>query len=524
MAIATKETYYSKARKSKTPAFIHREKCWPQLDKYSPCEAACPLHMDVPGYVIAIAEGNVNKSLAIIRDTNPLPSVCGRVCHHPCETDCNRKVVETAIAIEALKQFAVDWAQEEKPQPVPMTKMSKVAIIGSGPAGLTAAHDLVRKGYGVSVFESAPVAGGILTSAIPDFILSKESVQKDIDYIKALGVQIHTGVTVGRDISLEVLRIHGFRAVLMAAGFQKSALLKIPGAELPGITPALDYLKEAKRGFMRPYTGRVWVIGGGAVAMDCARTALRNGAMEVHIACLESRENMPAFAWEIEAAEREGVRIHCALAPQEFASKTGGRVSGIRFTRVACTALDAEGRISWELVSGTGCEYEIETDAVIVAIGQHADSGKLPEELKLNRRGVVAINAGTGETGVTGVFAAGDVAGNGRTVSESMAAGRKAAISIDQHLSGQPIAARVDNHDVILIKPKDVPGYFVRRDRWEVPQLLTRQAIKTTREVNLGYAPWQAVEEAKRCLNCRMCANCVFERGQLCYETAMRLL
>ncbi|MDP2918891.1 MAG: FAD-dependent oxidoreductase [Dehalococcoidia bacterium] len=522
--MAIKETYYSQARKSKTPAFVHQERCWPQLDKYSPCEAACPLQMDVPGYVIAIAEGNVKKSLAIIRETNPLPSVCGRVCHHPCETDCNRKVVDAPIAIEALKQYAVDWAQEERPQPVPMTKMAKVAIIGSGPAGLTAAHDLVRKGYGVSIFESTLVAGGILTSSIPDFILSKESVQKDIDYIKALGVQIHTGVTVGRDISVEALRINGFRAILMAVGFQKSALLKIPGADLPGITPALDYLKEAKRGFMRPYTGRVWVIGGGAVAMDCARTALRNGAFEVHLACLESRENMPAFAWEIEAAEREGVRIHCGLSPQEFTTKTGGRVSGICFKRVASTSLDGDGRISWTYAEGTGCEMAIETDAIIVAIGQQADREKLPDEFKLNRRGAVAINAGTGETGMPGVFAAGDVAGNGRTVSESMAAGRKAAVSIDQYISGQPITARNDNHGVIYVEPEDVPGYFVRRDRWEVPQLLTRQAVKTTREVTLGYAPWQAVEEARRCLNCRMCANCVFERGQLCYETAMRLL
>lgn len=520
----TADTYYSVARKSKVPAFIHQERCWPQYDKYSPCEAACPLHMDVPGYIIAIAEGNAKKSLAIIRETNPLPSVCGRVCHHPCETDCNRKVVDAPIAIEALKQFAADWGEEEKPQAVPMTKMSKVAIIGSGPAGLTAAHDLVKKGYGVAIFEAAPIAGGILTSAIPDFILSRESVQRDIDYIKALGVQIHTGITVGRDMSMEALRQHGFRAVLVAIGFQKSARLNIPGAQLPGITPALDYLREAKRGFMKPYTGKVWVIGGGAVAMDCARTALRNGAFEVHIACLESRENMLAFAWEIEMAEREGVHVHCALAPQEFTSRTGARASGIKFKRVTSTSLDADGRISWTLAQGAGTDYEIDTDALIVAIGQGIDRDRMPEEMELSRRGTIAINADTGETGAAGVFAAGDAAGNGRTVSESMAAGRRAAISVDQYLSGQVVVASKDSHGVIYIKPEQVPGYFVRRDRWEVPQLLTRQAVKTTKEVTLGYAPWQAVEEAKRCLNCRMCANCVFERGQLCYETAMRLL
>jgi NADPH-dependent glutamate synthase beta subunit-like oxidoreductase len=311
--------------------------------------------------------------------------------------------------------------------------------------------------------------------------------------------------------------------MLLAIGNQKSASLRIPSVDLPGISNALDYLKEAKRGFLRPFTGRVWVIGGGAVAMDCARTALRNGAQEVHVACLESREQMPAFIWEIEAAEREGVRIHAALAPQEFTTKGGSRVSGIKFKRVTSTSLDGDGRMSWTLAEGMGSEFTIDTDAVIVAIGQAMDRDVLPA-VDINRRGVININAETGETGVAGVFAAGDAAGNGRTVTESMAAGRKAAIAIDQYLSGQPIIPQKDNHGVINIKPEEVPGYFVRRDRWEMPKLPARQAINTNKEVNLGYAYWQAVEEANRCLNCRMCANCVFERGQLCYETAMRLL
>jgi NADPH-dependent glutamate synthase beta subunit-like oxidoreductase len=517
------QSYYSEARLTKIPAFIHQERCWPEVDKYSPCEASCPLHMDVPNYVMAIAQGNPRKSLAIIRETNPLPSVCGRVCHHPCETDCNRKVVDMPIAIAALKQFAADHGYGEKPEAVPITKVEKVAVIGSGPAGLTAGYDLVRKGYGITIFEAAPVAGGILTSAIPDFILSKDAVQKDIDYIKALGVQIHTGISVGRDVSFEAIQRRGYGAILLAIGNQKSVNLKIPGADLAGITTALDYLKEAKRGFLRPFTGKVWVIGGGAVAMDCARTALRNGAQEVHVACLESREQMPAFIWEIEAAEREGIRIHAALSPQEFTTKNGSRASGIKFKRVTSTSLDGDGRISWTLAEGIGSEFEVDTDAVIVAIGQAMEHDSLPG-VNINRRSVININAETGETGITGIFAAGDAAGNGRTVTDSMAAGRKAAIAIDQYLSGKPITVQKDNHGVIYIQPEQVPSYFVRRDRWDMPKLSARQAIKTNKEVNLGYAYWQAVEEANRCLNCRMCVNCVFERGQLCYETAFRLL
>jgi NADPH-dependent glutamate synthase beta subunit-like oxidoreductase len=256
--------------------------------------------------------------------------------------------------------------------------------------------------------------------------------------------------------------------------------------------------------------------------MDCARTAIRNGAQEVHVACLESREQMPAFAWEIEAAEREGVHIHAALAPQEFTTN-GSRVNGIKFKRVTSTTLDSDGRISWTLADGKNSEFVVDTNAVIVAIGQAMERETLPG-VNINGRGVINVNPDTSETGVRGIFAAGDAAGNGRTVTESMAAGRKAALAIEQYLSGQPIVFKKDDHGVIYIKPEQVPGYFMRRERWEMPKLSARQAIKTNKEVNLGYAQWQAVEEANRCLNCRMCANCVFERGQLCYETAMRLL
>jgi NADPH-dependent glutamate synthase beta subunit-like oxidoreductase len=521
----TMGTYYSRDSKRKVPAFIHNEKCWPEVDKISPCESACPLHMDVPNYIIAIAQGNPTKALSIIRETNPLPSICGRVCHHPCETDCNRKVVDSPIAIQWLKQYAADWGQEEKPDPVPRVKEAKVAVVGSGPAGLTAAHDLVKKGYGVSVFEAAAIPGGILSSAIPDFILSKEAVQKDIDYIRALGVQIHTGISIGKDISMETLRNQGFKALLIATGAQKSAMLNIPGAELAGITPALAYLKEAKRGFLRPFEGRVWVIGGGAVAMDVARTAMRNGAREVHIACLESRENMPAFAWEIEAAEKENVCIHPSLAPQQFTSNSGFKVNGIKFKRVASTSVDSDGRINWTLKEGIGSDYEVEADAVVVAIGQTIDKDNLPvENPDINRRGSIFVKEASGETGSPGVFAAGDVSGTGRTVSESMAAGRRAALSIDQYLSNKPVTPSKNTMSVITIKPEQVPSYFVRRDRWEMPGLSSKQALSTNKEVNLGYAKWQAIEEANRCLNCRMCANCIFERGQLCFETASRLL
>ncbi len=523
MVVAASRTYYT--RLPEIPAFIHVEKCWPEVDKLSPCEAACPLHQDVPNYTMAIAQGDPKKALAIIRETNPLPSVCGRVCHHPCEIECNRKVVDSPIAIQALKRFAADQGQGELPEPAPRTKAARVAVIGAGPAGLTAGHDLVKMGYGVSIFEAGQVPGGMLASAVPDFILSPEALAADIAYIKALGVRIHTNVRIGRDISLDALPRHGFSAVLLAIGAQQSARLNIPGSDLAGITTALPFLGAAKRRELTSLKGRVWVIGGGAVAMDCARTALRLGASEVHVACLESRPDMPAFDWEITEAEREGAQMHPALAPQEFTTRNGRRVSGISFRRVASTSTDAEGRISWTLVEGRGSELSVDADAVIVAIGQMTDTtGFSGGPLNITPRGTVVVNEATGETNVRGIFAAGDITTGRGTVTEAMAAGRRAARSIDQFLSGEPIVAAKDTRGVITIRPEQVPPYLTRRQQWEVPKLSARQALTTFKEVSLGYVPWQAIEEARRCLNCRMCANCIFERGHLCFDTADRLL
>ncbi len=520
------ETYYSAGRQSKTPAFIHKEQCWPEVGKLSPCEVVCPIGQDVPNYVMALARGDAAKALSIIRETNPLPSVCGRICHHPCETECNRKVLDDPIAIRALKQYAADNGSGKPPRAVKKTKKTRVAIIGSGPAGLSAAHDLAKKGYGVAIFESAQVPGGILASAIPDFILSPEALQADIDYIKALGAEIHCNVRVGSDVGLEVLARQGFGAVLIAIGAQRSAMLKIPGADALGVTPALTFLGEAKQRRLTSVKGNVWVIGGGAVAMDCARTAVRLGANEVHVACLESRADMPAFAWEIAEAEREGVKIHPSLSPQKFTkSKSGSRVSGIVFKRVTSTTVDSQGRISWTLAEGQGADLTVEADSVIIAVGQATDTSGLPEgALKISKRGTVIVNDATGETSMTGVFAAGDITTGRGTVTEAMAAGRRAATSIDQYLSGGAIAAADNSSEMITVQPEQVPAYMVRRDQWDAPKLSGKQAVTTFKEVDLGYTSWQAQAEAERCLNCRMCANCIFERGQLCYETAGRLL
>lgn len=507
------------------PAYIHVGRCWPEVDKLSPCEAACPLHQDVPNYVMAIAQGNPKQALAIIRESNPLPSVCGRVCHHPCEEVCNRKVVDNPVAIEWLKRSAADWGNGGKSSPVPRIKEKRVAIIGSGPAGLTAAHDLARKGYGATIFEASSIPGGILSSAIPDFTLPPEAVQADIDYIKGLGVRIHTNVRIGKDLSLGGLWQQGYQAILIAIGLQKSAELTIPGADLPGIFSALPFLKAVKLGHLPALKGKVWVIGGGNTALDAARTALRLGAEEVHIGYRRTRADMPAFKEKIEAAEKEGVRLHTSLDPQQFISRDGSHLDTIKFKRVASSYIDSEGRRILTLMTGPASDYNVDADAVIIATGEAPDlSGMLGESLNISSAGGLVVNEPTLETNIPGIFAAGDISATGGTVTDAMAAGRRAATSIDQYLSEIPIAAVRESRGTITIAPEQVPDFFTRKARWEMPQLLPKEAIRVFREVDLGYRDWQAIEEARRCLNCRMCASCIFERGQLCFETAHRVL
>ena len=503
---------------------IHGEKCWPIVGKLSPCEAECPVGTDVPSYVMAIAQGKFREALEIIRETNPFPSVCGRVCHHPCEDACNRALVDKPVAIQWLKRMVADMSLTEKPVPVRRTREERIAIIGSGPTGLTAAYDLVRKGYGVRVYEAMPVPGGMLTAGIPEMNLPKEVAMAEINYIKGLGVDIRTNSALGRDLSIDDLFSWGVKAVLIAVGKQKSADLKIPGVGLENVFPALPFLKKVRMGERVQFDGKVVVIGGGNVAMDVARTALRLGAGEVHVTCLESRKDMPAFKWEIEAAEREGAKIHPSLAPQQFRTKDGKGVGAVDFKRVASTWVDDAGRVNWSLREGPGSEFAMDADAVIISIGQQMETTQ-KDFPALSASGTIAVNPVTLMTSVKGVFAAGDAVVAGGTATEAIAAGQQAAESIDRYLRGEEFYAETaPEKDILKLDPTRIPGFFIKKERWEMPVLPVRDAIRSFQEVNLGYTLSQGVEEAKRCLNCRSCVNCVFERGQLCMETAHRLL
>jgi NADPH-dependent glutamate synthase beta subunit-like oxidoreductase len=522
-------TTATNAHQFKPLSQIHSEKCWPRVDKISPCEKACPLAADVPSYVLAIAQGKFDDALVVIRETNPFPSICGRVCHQPCEAECNRKLIDEAIAIRGLKRAAVDYARQDsaKAEKIEMTRKEKVAIIGSGPSGLTAAYDLVKMGYGVTVYDSSPVAGGWLANGIPDFILPRKLVEKEIQYIKDMGVEIRAGVAIGKDLSLDGLKERGYAAILLATGAQKSAGLKIPGADSKQVFMAAAVLRGAKLGKPLPFKGKVLVIGGGAVAMDAARTAVRLGAAEVHTACLESRSDMPAWPWEIEAAEREGVMVHTALAPQKFTPSPGGHSLTADFKRVASTAVDSEGRIFWTLVEGPGSDYSMQVDSVIIAVGQATDTTFAEgSNLKINRRGAVEVDRDTLETSVTGVFASGDAVTVRGTVTEAIAMGHRAAASIDRYLRGgaKRKSGKQEEKETFLVDPELTSPWLLRKARWSMPSLAPADAVRTFKEVLLGFTEEQAIEEARRCLNCRMCGNCIYGRDQMCYETALRLL
>ena len=514
-------------KKLKMLSQIHGEKCWPMVEKMSPCEEACPIHMDIPSYIIAVSQGKFKEALDVVRDTNPFPSVCGRICHHPCEDACTRALIDRSLAIEYLKRSIGQYEQSNgtRVKRVKRRKKEKIAVIGSGPAGLTAAHDLVKKGYGATVYESLPVAGGMLAAGIPEFNLPKEVVQKDINYIRSLGVDIKTNMKIGQNLTMADLWSQGYSAVLLATGAWKSTELSIPGKELKGVIQALPFLREAKIGEKPRLKGSVVIIGGGNVAVDAARTALRSGAEKVSLACLEERAGMPAFEWEIEKSEKEGVRIYPALAPQQFYSKLGKKVNRVDFKQVASVRRDSSGKVSWTLEQGPDVDVSLTADTVIISIGQVPDPSFV-SGANTNDSGTFAIDPETMATNVPGLFAAGDAVKLPGTVVEAIAAGHRVGESIDRYLQGKSLKSKGKKKKVeaLTIEEEMIPPFLIKKDRWDMPTLSFKDAVRSFGETNLGYTPWQAIEEAKRCLNCRMCGNCLFDRGQLCFETSARLL
>ncbi|MDQ7794350.1 MAG: NADH-ubiquinone oxidoreductase-F iron-sulfur binding region domain-containing protein [bacterium] len=464
----------------------------------SPCQNTCPVDIDVPVYLDHIANGRYLEAYQAVMADNPFPSICGRVCHHPCEGKCRRAQLDQPLAIRALKRFAADQALKlngELPRPSPsIAKSEKVAVVGSGPAGLTAAYYLARKGYPVTVFESLPVAGGMLAMGIPDYRLPRDVLKAEVHRIESAGVRIKTNTRIGKDITIDGLHRQGFSAVFIAVGAHRGQKLGVPGEELEGVLGGVEFLRELNLGRSADLgRKKVAVIGGGNAAVDAARSALRLGAGEVHLVYRRTREEMPAERDEIDEAEREGVRLHLLVAPAEIAGE-GGKVRRLLCQRMKLGEFDSTGRR--RPIADQGAHLELDVDIVIAAIGQAVDTSVTAGHESLADGGRIKVLNGGPGTGLPWLFAGGDCVTGPDTVVEAIAAGKRAASAIDRHLGG----------DGVIVKRAAVArvaGEILEEETPRVPvPMVPVEKRKSFEQVELGYKPDQAVAEARRCLRC----------------------
>ena len=465
-------------------------------------------------YVAALAERDHEVAYAIARRPNPFPYICGRVCAHPCEQACRRGEIDEPISIRALKRTATDSHDPRLGHAPGLTKLPQreeaVAVVGSGPAGLACAHDLARLGYAVTLFEASSVPGGMLTLGIPEYRLPREIVQLEIDEILKLGVELKCNQALGRDFLLKDLQAQGFRAVFLAIGAHRSKGLRIEGLELDGVLRGVEFLLNVNLGYRVWLGHKVVVIGGGNVAVDVARTAAREGtdqvavsttmdaaraarrlgSREVHVICLESREEMPAHGYEVEEAEKEGIIFHPSTGPKRVLG-VDGKVVGLETVRCV-SVFDADGRFNPRFEAGS--ESLITTDSIILSVGQVSDLSFLREEdgIQTTPRGTIRVDPETLATTAPGVFAGGDVAFGPRLIIDATADGRKAARSIHQYLRGDVQWA--DHVQLPMIPPRDLRDSYDAIPRQSCPTLPLDRRMGFT-EVELPFSAEQAVAE-----------------------------
>jgi len=510
------------------------DRAW--LESNFPCFKACPVGTEAGRYVALIAEGKYREAYAVARRPNPLASICGRICAAPCETVCRRGALDEPIAIRALKRFVTERFGVESMMDIELLKEiygdrlqrypgDRVAIVGAGPAGLAAAHDLALLGYPVTIFEAQPVPGGMLRLGIPEYRLPRELIKLEINAILNLGVELKLGARLGSDFSLGDLRRQGFRAIFLGLGAQRSRDLEIPGVDLDGVLKGVDFLLNVNMGYRVELGQRVLVIGGGNVALDVARAAIRApardeainpginivtaldvaraavrfGAKEVRIVCLETFETMPADREEIREARREGIEIHAGRGPVRVLGE-GGRVTGLE--TIECSSVfDANNRFNPTFVPGT--ELAMAADTVVLAIGQACDLTFLqPEDgIAVTPRGTLQVDRATLATTAPGVYAGGDVAFGPRIAIEAIADGKRAATSIHAFLRGSSIPAPAVE---VFIEP--LPDFRRELDYESIP----RQHLPTLEierrvgiaEIEHCFSEATARREASRCLRC----------------------
>jgi NADPH-dependent glutamate synthase beta subunit-like oxidoreductase/Pyruvate/2-oxoacid:ferredoxin oxidoreductase delta subunit len=499
-------------------------------EKTSPCRPACPIGNDIARAFAYASKGEYDRALAIYRQDNPLPGVCGRVCYHPCELNCNRKEFDEAVNIRGFERFLADNGQVDiKAETSIRFRKERIAVIGSGPAGLSASYHLARLGYPVTIFEALPEPGGMLMYGIPEYRLPKAVVRKEIGYIQQLGVEIKTGIQVGKDISLGDIK-KAFSAVFIAAGAHGGVRLGVAGDQLPGVLEGIGFLRDINLGKKVEIGKKVAVIGGGNTAIDCARTARRVGGEEITILYRRSRAEMPALAEDVESLEREGIKIELLAAPIRVVSQNG-RLTGIECLRMALGAPDSGGRPQPVPVPGT--EFMVPIDTVIAAVGQ------IPEVqftqdigISVSKKGIIEISPETAATNIEGVFAGGDGAGTNAFVADAIASGKVGALAVFCFLEGREMKQELRDHQVGDGAPfsfqqvigleeypvdlkKIVPyekintlcfAHAVRNNNPEEP--LAQESSKNFHEATGGIDLARMSAEITRCFKCGTCTHC----------------
>ncbi len=474
----------------------------------APCITKCPAHIPVQGYVKLAAQGRYLEALELIKKHNPLPAVCGRICPRLCEEDCTRGDIDEAVAVDDIKKFIAqkDLSEASRYKPVKRHQYGdkKIAIIGSGPSGLTCAYDLALDGYDVTVFEKEKKLGGMLTLGIPSYRLEKDVLEAEIDVIKEMGVKFVTGVEVGKDLSIDQLRADGFKAFYLAIGAQMGRGLNLAGEEVPEVISGVNFLKEVNLKSEGKVKGRIIVIGGGNVAIDVARSAIRlPNVQQVSLYCLENRDEMPAHEEEIEEALAEGVQIENAWGPNQFQTK-GGHLTAVEFKK--CVSLrDAQGNFNPQF--DDVALNQVDGDYVILAIGQTYDYGRLieKEEVALTPRGTIAVNEVTLQTTKSDIFAGGDVTSGPRLAIDAIAMGKEAAVSIHRYVQkGQSLIFGRDMQQYQMLNKNELVDIidYDGTQRQRINPVAGQVAKTTFKDLRGILTEDQILKETARCLGC----------------------
>ena len=486
----------------------------------SACKVGCPAHIDVQGFVSLAVKGKFQEALQLIKLASPFPSICGRVCPHPCESECYRDQIDKPVAIHAIERFLGDMDLKAKKRYMPEMKpkkKEKVAIIGSGPAGLTCAYYLAQEGYKVTIFEKAKVLGGMLTGGIPSYRLPPNIVEAEIKMIRNMGVTMKIGVEVGQDKTIAQLRKDGFKAFFLSIGAQEGVRLGVSGEDLEGVYRGLDYLRQLNLGKPVRLGERVAVIGGGNVAMDAVRSARRLGSEKAFILYRRGLEEMPSTPEELKQCREEKIPIKTLAQPVRFISNNG-RVKAIECIKMRLTEPDESGRRKPEPIPGS--EFTVKVDAVITALGQESDWCCLTPECacKLTEWGTMKIDSLTLQSEDPDIFTGGDAARGPKTVIEAIADGRQAAISINRYLSGENLRLGRDKELKAIKEPQK--GKYDRTARAPMPYLEPKKRVKNFNEVQKGLAKEVTVQEAKRCISCGTCCvqTCPYDVMQFNHE------